>query len=65
MLTVQDTPQQDNGNDCGIFSCQTLEALARGKDLAQGEWEFTAQNMPFFRRMMVYEIAKGEMYKRW
>ncbi|RSH89458.1 Smt3-specific protease [Saitozyma podzolica] len=60
-----DSPQQDNGSDCGIFTCQTLEARARGLDLIDGEFEFTSRNMPFFRRLMMWEIAKGELAKRW
>ena len=62
---TQGTPHQDNGYDCGIFSCQTLEALARGKDLVAGEWEFGAENMAFFRTLMMYEIGSGTLVKRW
>ncbi len=62
----QHTPQQNNGSDCGVFSCQTLEALARGKDLVNlKEWEFGARNMKFMRELMVYEIATGKLVKRW
>jgi sentrin-specific protease 1 len=61
----QETPQQDNGSDCGVFSCQTLEAIARGRDLVAGEWEFGAENMAYFRNMMIYEIATGNLVKRW
>ena len=59
-------PRQDNGVDCGVFSCQTLEAVSRGLDLAGGgAWEFDHGNMRFMRRMMVWEIAQGQLYKRW
>ncbi|KAI9632123.1 uncharacterized protein MKK02DRAFT_20970 [Dioszegia hungarica] len=59
------TPQQDNGVDCGVFTCQTLEMRSRGLELGAGKWVFGARNMPFLRRMMVYEIAEGKLYKRW
>ena len=63
---MQDTPQQNNGSDCGVFSCQTLEAIARGKDLVvRNEWDFGADNMLYFRHLMVYEIAEGTLVKRW
>ncbi|KAJ2928853.1 hypothetical protein H1R20_g8169, partial [Candolleomyces eurysporus] len=48
-----DTPQQDNGFDCGVFTCQFLESLSRGED----EFIFTQENMPYLRRKMVWEIA--------
>ena len=48
-----------------MFSCQTLESIARGRDLSSGGgWEFGARNMPYFRRLMVYEIAQGKLAER-
>lgn len=58
-------PQQNNGSDCGVFSCQTLEAAARGVDVGGGNWEFGQEQMKFMRQMMVWEIAQGELYPRW
>ncbi|WVW81658.1 hypothetical protein I302_103653 [Kwoniella bestiolae CBS 10118] len=58
------TPQQDNGSDCGVFSCQTLEMITRGRDLKNQPFEFTSENMPFFRRLMVWEIANRKLEKR-
>ncbi|WVN85972.1 uncharacterized protein L203_101130 [Cryptococcus depauperatus CBS 7841] len=60
----KNTPQQDNGSDCGVFTLQTLEALTRGRDLVENGFEFTAKNMPFFRRLMVWEIGEGRLEKR-
>ncbi|OCF33153.1 hypothetical protein I316_05198 [Kwoniella heveanensis BCC8398] len=60
----ENTPQQDNGSDCGVFSCQTLEMISRGRDLVSNGFEFTARNMAFFRRLMVYEIGEKELLKR-
>lgn len=49
----QSTPQQENGFDCGVFTCQFLEALSRGEE----DFPFTQANMPYLRRKMVWEIA--------
>lgn len=64
-LTFQKSPQQNNGSDCGVFACQTLEARSRGLDLVGGKWEFSAADMPIMRQLMIYEIAKGELAPRW
>ncbi|WRT63527.1 uncharacterized protein IL334_000432 [Kwoniella shivajii] len=58
------TPQQDNGSDCGVFSCQTLEMITRGRDLKDQSFEFDSSNMPFFRKLMVLEIGNGKLEKR-
>ncbi|WWD05966.1 hypothetical protein V865_004051 [Kwoniella europaea PYCC6329] len=60
----ENTPQQDNGSDCGVFSCQTLEMITRGRDLKEQSFEFASENMPFFRRLMVWEIGNGKLEKR-
>ncbi|EIW73147.1 hypothetical protein TREMEDRAFT_26586, partial [Tremella mesenterica DSM 1558] len=60
-----DAPSQDNGSDCGVFACQTIEALARGRDLIDDGFEFDASNMPYLRYLMVYEITKGKLEERW
>ena len=64
-LSQQETPQQDNGSDCGVFSCQTIDALARGRDLVEDDFDFDAGSMPVLRNMMVYEIATGKLMERW
>lgn len=58
------SPKQDNGCDCGVFACQTLESAARGRDLVKSGFEFNRKNMPFFRRLMIVEIASGELAAR-
>ncbi|WVQ82951.1 hypothetical protein IAT38_005087 [Cryptococcus sp. DSM 104549] len=57
-------PQQDNGADCGVFSCQTLESVARGRDLAGEGFEFSHKDMPFFRRLMIWEIGQKKLEDR-
>lgn len=59
---LEDTPQQENGFDCGVFTCQFLEALSRGLET----FDFTQDDMPYLRRRMIWEIGlahlRGESY---
>ncbi|PWN90968.1 cysteine proteinase, partial [Acaromyces ingoldii] len=60
----EESPQQANGSDCGVFATMTLEQLSRrdpttgdaGEDEDE-EWNFSQGNMLYLRRRMVYEIA--------
>ena len=54
----RDTPQQENGYDCGVFTCQFLEALSRGMD---SPFNFSQRSMAFLRRRMILEIARTEL----
>ncbi|KAF8624771.1 hypothetical protein AX15_005662 [Amanita polypyramis BW_CC] len=47
------TPQQENGYDCGVFTCQFLEALSRGEE----SFIFTQKDMSYIRRRMIWEIG--------
>ncbi|KAL7416767.1 hypothetical protein BDY24DRAFT_378204 [Mrakia frigida] len=53
------TPQQLNGFDCGIFTCQILESVSRG--LGHGKWSFGQENMPYLRRRMMLEIFRMKL----
>ncbi|KAG9314631.1 cysteine proteinase [Chiua virens] len=53
MSLQQDTPQQENGYDCGVFTCQFVEALSRGEET----FNFSQRDMPYLRRRMIWEIA--------
>lgn len=53
---VQNIPQQENGSDCGVFSCMYAEFITRNRPIV-----FTQQNMTYFRMKMVYEICTGQM----
>lgn len=53
---VQKIPQQMNGSDCGMFSCMYAEYISRNADIT-----FTQQDMPYFRRKMVYEIYSRKL----
>lgn len=53
---VRDCPMQKNGSDCGVFSCQFAEFIARDSKIT-----FEQQHMPYIRRKMIYEIASGKL----
>jgi sentrin-specific protease 1 len=64
-LIMKKAPRQNNGSDCGVFSCQTLELVARGSDPIDKGFEFSAVNMPYFRQLMLLEITQGRLKHRW
>ncbi|CDK25636.1 unnamed protein product [Kuraishia capsulata CBS 1993] len=49
------TPQQQNGFDCGVFTCTVGEYLSRGKPLT-----FSQSDMKVLRERMGYEIISSE-----
>ncbi|KDR84787.1 hypothetical protein GALMADRAFT_217849 [Galerina marginata CBS 339.88] len=51
------TPQQENGFDCGVFTCQFLEALSRGEE----SFNFSQKDMPYLRRRMIWEIGNAKL----
>lgn len=53
---VRNIPQQENGSDCGVFSCMYAEFVTRNRPIV-----FTQANMQYFRMKMVYEISSGQM----
>ncbi|XP_005098591.3 sentrin-specific protease 1 isoform X1 [Aplysia californica] len=56
LVTAQDIPQQMNGSDCGMFACKYAEYITRGKEIT-----FSQEDMPYFRRRMVYEILTKKL----
>lgn len=52
-----DIPQQENGYDCGVFTCQFLESLSRGEE----SFAFTQANMTYLRRRMIWEIGHARL----
>lgn len=46
-------PKQENGSDCGVFTCKFAEYLSRDAKLT-----FQQKNMNYYRDRMVYEIVK-------
>lgn len=53
---VTNIPQQMNGSDCGVFSCMFAEYICRNAKIT-----FTQQDMPYFRRKIVYEILNRKL----
>ena len=53
----QDIPRQQNGFDCGVFMCMFAEYISRGTL----HMDFSQDNILFFRKRMVYEIATKKL----
>jgi len=51
-----ETPQQQNGSDCGVFMTRTADYLARDAVL-----DFSQQDMPYLRRRMVLEVLRTSL----
>jgi len=54
----ENTPQQENGYDCGVFTCQFMESLSRGVD----DFVFDQSDMVYIRDRMTYELCKGRLW---
>ncbi|KAG8951300.1 Smt3-specific protease [Tulasnella sp. 424] len=55
----EETPQQENGYDCGVFTCMFMEGLSRGEEAE--DFVFEQSNMPYLRLRMLYEIGRGKL----
>ena len=55
-FNARNIPKQNNGSDCGMFTCKYAEYLSRGAD-----FDFCSSNMPYFRKQMMYEITRNEI----
>lgn len=57
-------PQQSDGeylgNDCGAFVCQTMKCLTRPNP-ERRRIDFTQDDIPFLRRVMCLELARGKV----
>ncbi|XP_050090272.1 sentrin-specific protease 2-like [Anopheles aquasalis] len=53
---MSECPKQNNGSDCGVFSCMFAEFLTRDHPIT-----FNQSRMQYFRRKMMLEIAQGEL----
>ncbi|XP_054156831.1 sentrin-specific protease 1-like [Oppia nitens] len=56
IFNVKNIPQQENGSDCGMFSCKYAEYISRNAKI-----NFSQSHMPYFRRRMVYEILNKRL----
>lgn len=50
-VKVPEVPRQQNGDDCGVFTCQYAECLSRDAPISFGQ-----EHMPYLRKRMAYEI---------
>ncbi|XP_059148626.1 sentrin-specific protease 1-like isoform X2 [Physella acuta] len=53
---AENNPHQMNGGDCGMFMCKYAEYITRDKPIT-----FTQEDMPYFRKRMVYEILTQKL----
>lgn len=51
-------PQQMNGSDCGVFTCKFAEYIS-----VDATFSFSQQDMPYFRRAMVWEILNKSLLR--
>ncbi|TMW62575.1 hypothetical protein Poli38472_005193 [Pythium oligandrum] len=54
--TVPGTPQQENGWDCGVFTCLFADYLSQNLDLS-----FSQNDMEFQRNRMILRIVQGSV----
>ncbi|XP_037921415.1 ubiquitin-like-specific protease 1 [Hermetia illucens] len=54
--TISDAPQQDNSNDCGVFTCLFAENIAKNKDITLSQ-----TNIPYLRKKILLEILEGKL----
>nr|XP_044999446.1 sentrin-specific protease 2-like [Jaculus jaculus] len=52
----EEIPQQLNGSDCGIFTCKYADYISRDQPIT-----FSQQQMPLFRKEMVWEILHHQL----
>ncbi|XP_065531257.1 sentrin-specific protease 2 isoform X2 [Lathamus discolor] len=55
-MESHEIPQQLNGSDCGVFMCKYADYISRDKPIT-----FTQNDMPYFRRKMVWEIIHQQL----
>ena len=53
---VKDFPEQENTADCGMFVAKAAEFFTREQPV-----DFTQDDMPYFRKRMIWEIIKGTL----
>lgn len=47
-------PQQDNGSDCGVFTCIFANYYSQNLDL-----KFSSDHMPDFRQKIALDLSRG------
>ena len=54
IINVKEIPLQENAEDCGVFTLKYAEYLSR-----KAKFTFNQQDMPYYRKRMVFEIVKN------
>lgn len=54
--TDDSDPVQQNGYDCGVFTCTAVDYYARNREL-----DYSQADMPLLRRRMAYEILHNKL----
>ncbi len=54
--TPKNIPAQENGFDCGVFTCMFMEFTARGE-----EFLFRQEHMPYLRTRISLEILNCKL----
>lgn len=54
---ANDIPIQRNNYDCGVYCCLYAELISRARPLA-----FTQKHINYFRKRMILEICRGELF---
>ncbi|KAI8929794.1 hypothetical protein BC831DRAFT_442081 [Entophlyctis helioformis] len=55
----KDIPAQQNGFDCGVFTCMFMEHIAR-----EAPFTFSQKHMPVLRQRIAYEILTASLFPR-
>ena len=53
-----ETPQQNDGYNCGVYTCQLAKQISRGQQLIINE-----RDIPYLRKEMVVEIVLGHLFQ--
>lgn len=55
----ENTPQQNNGFDCGVFTCMFMNCLSKGLDVDNvvNGFGFNQDNMSYLRKKLIIEIG--------
>lgn len=56
LMDAEDCPKQQNGYDCGVFTCINAEYLSRDAKL-----DFVQDDMPILRNRICYEILNNRL----
>lgn len=56
LVKVTNAPKQENSTDCGVFTCQYAQCVAKNEQPT-----FSQQHTTYFRQKMLYEITSGKL----